>query len=164
MNVPAIRPAHASKSCNAPLSCLRRGDNAVIALSPTRDGISRASVPVKPRREPPMRSAIPGFNRRAQCATVLIAVTLAAAPTITAVADGDHRGRPPLPDGGIDHLMVIDLENEDFGTTFGPQSPAVYLNHTLVPQGQLLVNYFATSHVSLGNYISQVSGQAPTPA
>jgi hypothetical protein len=64
---------------------------------------------------------------------------------------------------GIEHVLVIDLENEDFGVTFGPTSPAVYLNQQLIPQGQLVVNYFATSHVSLGNYISQVSGQGPTP-
>src|SRR5262249_4795651 len=31
-------------------------------------------------------------------------------------------------------------------------------------QGELVTNYFATSHVSLGNYISQVSGQGPTVA
>ncbi|MDD2724908.1 MAG: phosphoesterase [Methylovulum sp.] len=64
----------------------------------------------------------------------------------------------------IDHVLVIDLENEDYNTTFGPNSPAVYLNSNLLKQGQLIVNYFATSHVSLGNYLSQVSGQAPTPA
>src|SRR5262249_56913984 len=57
---------------------------------------------------------------------------------------------------------VIDLENEDFASTFGPSSPAVYLNTTLLSRGELITNYFATSHVSLGNYISQVSGQGPT--
>src|SRR5262249_28892620 len=34
----------------------------------------------------------------------------------------------------------------------------------LLAQGELITNYFATSHVSLGNYISQVSGQGPTIA
>jgi hypothetical protein len=58
--------------------------------------------------------------------------------------------------------MVIDLENEDFGTTFGASSPAVYLNSVLLSKGELITNYFATSHVSLGNYLSQVSGQGPT--
>jgi hypothetical protein len=43
-------------------------------------------------------------------------------------------------------------------------SPAVYLNTVLLQQGQLIPNYFATSHVSLGNYISQVSGQGSNPS
>jgi hypothetical protein len=58
--------------------------------------------------------------------------------------------------------MVIDLENESFDSTFGPNSPAVYLNTVLLGQGELINNYFATGHVSLDNYISQVSGQAST--
>jgi hypothetical protein len=69
---------------------------------------------------------------------------------------------PVTPPGLVKHVMVIDLENEGFSTTFGPTSPAVYLNTTLLSQGELIVNYFATSHVSLGNYIAQVSGQGPT--
>ena len=32
-----------------------------------------------------------------------------------------------------------------------------------MPQGELIENYYATGHVSLDNYIAQVSGQAPTP-
>jgi hypothetical protein len=38
----------------------------------------------------------------------------------------------------------------------------VYLNSVLLGKGELITNYFATSHVSLGNYIAQVSGQGPT--
>jgi phosphatidylinositol-3-phosphatase len=71
--------------------------------------------------------------------------------------------RAALPPGTINHIVVIDLENEAFGATFGPTSPAVYLNGTLLPAGELIENYFATGHVSLDNYIAQVSGQAPTP-
>jgi hypothetical protein len=72
--------------------------------------------------------------------------------------------RAAVPPGAIESILVIDLENEDFGATFGPGSPATYLNTTLLKEGQLVPNYFATSHVSLGNYVSQVSGQAPTTA
>jgi hypothetical protein len=72
--------------------------------------------------------------------------------------------RAAAPDGAIEHIMVIDLENESFSATFGANSPAVYLNSTLLKQGQLIPNYFATSHVSLGNYLAQVSGQGPTEA
>jgi hypothetical protein len=55
--------------------------------------------------------------------------------------------------------MVIDLENESFAKTF--QTTPGYLRDVLVPQGELLPNYYATGHVSLDNYIAQVSGQAP---
>jgi hypothetical protein len=97
--------------------------------------------------------------RASKAAVGLVALALAG------VAHADQRPAVPraaVPEGAIQHVMVIDLENEDFGATFGPTSPAVYLNNTLVPQGELVTNYFATSHVSLGNYLSQVSGQAPT--
>src|SRR5438477_8569079 len=72
--------------------------------------------------------------------------------------------RAAVPPGAIKHIVVIDLENEDFGDSFGPNSPATYLNGTLLSQGELIENYYATSHASLGNYVSQISGQASTPA
>ncbi|MGA8371799.1 MAG: hypothetical protein WB765_16840 [Acidimicrobiales bacterium] len=70
--------------------------------------------------------------------------------------------RAALPPGRINHILVIDLENEGFSTTWGPGSPATFLNGTLRKQGELIDNYYATGHDSLDNYISQVSGQAPT--
>ncbi len=81
-----------------------------------------------------------------------------------ASADGGGHGhvRVAMAPGKIRNIVVIDLENEDYATTFGAASPARYLNDVLVPQGQLIDNYYATSHVSQGNYISQVSGQAST--
>jgi len=67
----------------------------------------------------------------------------------------------PVPRGAIQHVIVVDLENEEFDDSFGPDSVARYLNDTLVPQGQLLSNYYATGHASTDNYLAQVSGQAP---
>jgi len=63
----------------------------------------------------------------------------------------------------ITHAFVINLENENFETTWGASSPAKYLNGSLRPQGQLLTQYFGIGHASLDNYIAQVSGQAPNP-
>ena len=71
--------------------------------------------------------------------------------------------RAALPANAIRHIIVVELENESFSSTFGPGSPAKYLNDTLVPQGELIENYYATGHVSLDNYIAQISGQAPNP-
>jgi hypothetical protein len=70
--------------------------------------------------------------------------------------------RAALAPGKINHIIVIEFENEGYGTTFGPASPATYLNGTLRKMGELLQNYYAIGHDSLDNYIAQVSGQAPT--
>jgi hypothetical protein len=88
---------------------------------------------------------------------VLAVVGLAAKP-----AAPEHIVRAALDDDAIQHIVVIDMENESFADTFGASSPATYLNRTLLKQGELIPNYYATSHVSLGNYIAQISGQAPT--
>ena len=71
--------------------------------------------------------------------------------------------RAALAPGSINNVFVIELENEDATSTFGSGSVATYLNGTLVPKGELLENYYATGHVSLDNYIAEISGQAPTP-
>jgi hypothetical protein len=75
----------------------------------------------------------------------------AAAPTTVAKA-------PP-----IGHVFVINLENENFATTWGPTSPAHYLNDTLVPKGKLLTQYYGIGHASLDNYVAEISGQSPNP-
>src|ERR1700689_1811567 len=71
--------------------------------------------------------------------------------------------RAALAPGSINNVLVIELENEDATETFGPGSVATYLNDTLVPKGELLENYYSIGHVSLDNYIAEISGQAPTP-
>src|ERR1700744_3047482 len=63
----------------------------------------------------------------------------------------------------VKHVFVIVLENKDFSQTFGTSTQDPYLQQTLVPMGGLLNAYYGTGHVSLDNYISMISGQAPTP-
>jgi phosphatidylinositol-3-phosphatase len=86
---------------------------------------------------------------------------VALAPAVSASAHPADRGGLPVPPGAIRHVIVIELENESEGSTFGATSPATYLNDTLVPEGELVQNYYAVGHVSLDNYIAQISGQAP---
>lgn len=62
----------------------------------------------------------------------------------------------------IRHVFLIVLENKNFADTFGTSTQDPYLQKTLVPQGVLLTQYFGTGHFSLDNYISLLSGQAPT--
>ena len=70
--------------------------------------------------------------------------------------------RAALPPGAIQHILVIEFENEGYDVTFGPGSVGTYLNGTLRKEGELLQNYYAIGHNSLDNYIAQVSGQSPT--
>jgi len=91
-------------------------------------------------------------------APTMVASAAATPPAHTEVFTGHGS---PLPDGAIRHVILIDLENESESVTFGPNSPATYLNGTLLPEGEFIKNYYATGHVSLDNYVSQVSGQAP---
>jgi hypothetical protein len=84
----------------------------------------------------------------------------------SASAAASEHGLPPgqggLPPGAIHNIMVIDIENEGFNTTF-LNTPG-YLRDTLEKQGELVPGYYATGHVSLDNYVAQVSGQAPNYA
>jgi hypothetical protein len=85
---------------------------------------------------------------------VAIGITGASAPSFATT----HASLPP-----VRHVFIINLENEGFTQTFGAHSPATYLNHTLVPKGQLLDQYYGIAHNSLPNYIAQISGQGPNP-
>jgi hypothetical protein len=60
------------------------------------------------------------------------------------------------------HVFIIVLENEGFGDTFGPKSPATYLNG-LAKQGALLNRYYGIGHFSLDNYLAMISGQGVNP-
>lgn len=107
------------------------------------------------------------MSTRSKAGFALAATGIVLAATVVAASGSDARpsaGRAAVGPGKIKNVVLIDLENEDFATVFSPTSPAQYLNTVLVPQGELIDNYYATSHVSLGNYVSQVSGQASTPA
>lgn len=64
----------------------------------------------------------------------------------------------------VRHVFVVVLENEPYEVTFGKQSLAPYLAHTLPKEGILLPNYYGIGHHSLDNYIAMISGQAPNPA
>jgi len=111
----------------------------------------------------------PALTRR-----LLLAATLALLPvsiaTFVSARDSEWRGavddqprlRAALPPGSIHQILIVELENESFASTFGPSSPATYLNGTLRKEGELVEGYYATGHASLDNYISQISGQSPT--
>ena len=81
------------------------------------------------------------------------------------VGHGNTRASPAVTTAAakVRHVFVIVLENKTFDNTFGTSTQDPYLRNTLVPMGALLTQYYGTGHVSLDNYISMISGQAPTP-
>jgi phospholipase C len=62
----------------------------------------------------------------------------------------------------FDHVVVLVLENENFDNSWGPDSPAHYLN-SLRARGVFADQYFATGHASLDNYVAMVSWQPANP-
>ena len=72
-----------------------------------------------------------------------------------------HPKPPAVP--AIRHVFIVVLENEAYDSSFGPASPAPYLK-SLRALGAAVPNYYGTSHMSLGNYLTLISGQAPNPA
>ncbi len=87
-------------------------------------------------------------------ATVGLTVPSARATTPSA----SKAAKPPA----IKHVFLINLENKSYDETWGADSPAPYLSQTLTAKGQLLSQYFGIGHVSLDNYIAQISGQGPS--
>ena len=108
-----------------------------------------------------MRDRLAGRTRASRRA--LIRVLVAGLVTVTALAclAPGASARPARPPVG--HVFVIILENENAASTFGPGTKAPYLARTLTARGQFLPNYYAVTHLSLGNYIALVSGQGASP-
>jgi hypothetical protein len=91
---------------------------------------------------------------------IVLALLLGTAAFVGQPAGAEPGSKPPP----ITHVFVINLENKSFDETWGPTSPAPYLSRTLKRRGVFLDNYYAVAHVSLGNYIAQISGQGPSRA
>ena len=89
-----------------------------------------------------------------------LAVGLLAAPAVAKSSGAKSSSKQPP----IKHVFVINLENKSYDETWGASSPAPYLSQTLKAQGLLLDQYFAVAHVSLPNYVAEISGQGPSKA
>ena len=92
-------------------------------------------------------------------ALVAIVIGMLGAWTGSATADAPHVSGVPH----VRHVFIVVLENEDAAATFGDNTEIPYLAKTLTSEGAYVPNYYATGHLSLDNYISMVSGQAPNP-
>jgi hypothetical protein len=98
----------------------------------------------------------------AVAAAVMVSAAMVSTAMVSAATPASGATRSfRLP--AVHHVFVVNLENKGYNETFGAGSPATYLNGTLVPHGALLTQYYGIGHLSLPNYIAQISGQAPNP-
>jgi hypothetical protein len=107
---------------------------------------------------------MPRFLQKRHAVAILIAALLSigGGAAFANDRDNDRDGGISTAASNIKHVFMIVLENKSFSDTFGTSAQDPYLQHTLVPMGSLLTEYYGTGHVSLDNYISMISGQAPT--
>lgn len=89
--------------------------------------------------------------RRALLAAPLLLIGLAQ----PALADSR-----PLHELGIKHVFVVNVENKSYDEAY-VSNPNPYLPKVLRQQGVLLKSYYGIGHLSLPNYIAEISGQAP---
>ena len=102
--------------------------------------------------------------RRIVVAISVIALAAVASASASGASVASNAGAAKGKKPAIGHVFVINLENTGYDTTFGSSSKAPYLSKTLTAKGQLLTQYYGIGHVSLDNYIAQISGQGPSKA
>ena len=73
----------------------------------------------------------------------------------TQTVDQSSSGQP-IAGGAIQHVIIIVMENEGYGSVMG--SPSAPYQNQLASQYALAANYFAVSHPSLPNYLAMVAG------
>jgi len=108
-----------------------------------------------------MRSPSKTRSRILGAAAVAGATLVAAGSASLAPATAAHAAAFAPPP--VKHVWLIILENKGYDSTFTGLNNNTYLWQTLPSQGAVLKNYFGTSHFSLGNYTSLISGQGPAP-
>ncbi len=97
-----------------------------------------------------------GAGRRLPAFAALLLATLQLATPVQATPAS--KALPP-----VRHVFIVILENQAYAQSFGAASPAHYLK-SLQQQGASIPNYYGISHMSLGNYLALISGQAPNQA
>jgi hypothetical protein len=90
------------------------------------------------------------------------ALAVAVTAALAAGVVGATASTSPTTVPHVKHVFIVVLENENAADTFGPNTQIPYLAKTLTSQGAYIPNYYGTGHLSLDNYISMVSGQAPS--
>jgi N-acetylated-alpha-linked acidic dipeptidase len=131
-------------------------------LPAVREGIEQDRFEEAARYIPITAAALSAYcDRLDRAAAVLVAATANPSAAAASAATAVYRAAPARAPLKPQHVFVIVLENQSFGTTFGDRSTAPYLARTLPSEGALLPNYYGIGHSSLPNYLALISGQAP---
>jgi hypothetical protein len=88
----------------------------------------------------------------------VVAAVVVGLVSVSSSVGAATKAKPPA----IKHVFVINLENKSYDETWGAASQAPYLSETLKAEGVFLSDYYAIGHVSLDNYIAEISGQGPS--
>lgn len=80
----------------------------------------------------------------------------------TSSARQREQKKQPAKPPAIEHVFLIVLDDVPYAESFGPESKARYVSHTLEPKGELLERYHAIAHQQLADGIALISGQGPT--
>jgi hypothetical protein len=155
---------------------------AASAQRPLRIVVPAASAPAKVAEAPSSASEPPAVEPEPApevAAPQATPTTAAPAPKAPPASGGESKGGEAgggeggssTPAGGgagklpaIKHVFVIMLSDEPYAATFGPESAAPYLSHTLERRGTLLARYYGVAQGQLANGVALLSGQGPTPA
>lgn len=157
----------AASNPTASLAALRRGP--LTLLVPAQAPRPTASVPATPSiaanatPEVPASSPQTPVAEPSESSTATNGTRGKSAPS--AGSEGSGKASPTatskLPP--IKHVFMIVLSDEPYALTFGPESPAPYIAHTLEHRGELLPRVYAVAHEGLADEVALVSGLGPTP-
>ena len=104
-----------------------------------------------------------GLRRFVRVCAAFVVCALIVSPAVPTQLDA-QTPPPPFVLPPIKHVFTIILENQSFDATFGSRMSSAYLGQTVAGKGALLQQYYGTSHFSLGNYLTLISGQSVTRA
>ena len=107
-----------------------------------------------------MAARAAAVDRAAVVAASGMAAAAREAAAVPEAAVGRAARRSSFPK--IRHVWLVVLADQTYNDLYGTSSVAHYLNSTLVPQGTLLTDYYATAHGGLADEIAMLSGQGPT--
>jgi phosphatidylinositol-3-phosphatase len=150
----------AASNPSGALRALRRGPLTLLvpAPAPVATTLAAAPPPVEASSTPEPVAAPPATES-----------TPAKSAPASSKGAGNKKGGGSTDAGGshlppVKHVFLIVLADQPYAQSFGPESPAPYLAHTLEHQGELLVRFYAVAHEELPNEIALISGLGPTPA
>jgi hypothetical protein len=155
----------AASNPSGALRTLRRGPLTLLVPTPAPAATTLAAAPPpveatstpEPVAPPPATESTPATSSEP-----------AASPHAHRKSGGISGGSTSAGAGGshlppVKHVFLIVLADQPYAQTFGPESPAPYLAHTLEHRGELLVRFYAVAHEELPDEIALVSGLGPTP-